>query len=59
MTRKDYQLIANAVNLAHWLSANDKYRLGVNQVALDLATVLERENPRFNRDLFLAACRGE
>jgi hypothetical protein len=52
MTRKDFELIANAVRYAG---------LGpraVLQVAESIASKLKEFNPRFNKDKFIAACGG-
>jgi len=50
MTKKDYTLIAQAIN--------DSIKKGENIVDLTMALAdkLELENPRFNRDKFLEAC---
>ena len=67
MTRKDYELIAKAVNLYfnylekmmnnglnNHLEQDNKLRLqGAESVLLRIANALEEENPRFNRDLFI------
>jgi hypothetical protein len=70
MTRKDYELIAKAVNLYfnylekmmnnglnNHLEQDNKLRLqGAGSVILRIANALEIENPRFNRARFLSAC---
>jgi hypothetical protein len=56
MTRKDYQLIADAINLSKWSSGNDIHLETIRTVAQDLATKLAQENPRFDRARFLTAC---
>jgi hypothetical protein len=56
MTRKDYQLIADAINLSKWSSGNDIHLETIGIVAQDLATKLEQDNPWFDRAKFLTAC---
>jgi hypothetical protein len=65
MTRKDYELLANAVAMearkgerSGWGSADAAraWDVAVTAVALNLADALERDNPHFNRVKFLAAC---
>lgn len=51
MTRKDYELIANVLDVAWW-GSNDQKR----HIVYDLADALGAENPRFNREIFLKAC---
>jgi len=50
MTKKDYKLVAQAIN--------DSIKKGNNIVDLTIALTekLELENPRFDRDKFLEAC---
>jgi len=48
MTRKDYELIARVIDRAKFNN--------IDQLARDLATELEKENPRFDRARFLSAC---
>lgn len=69
MTRKDYQLIADAIkgsNVHYQFTEGsestrnaDAYRNGVANVANTLAFVLSRDNPRFDRAKFLKACGVE
>lgn len=52
MSKKDYELIANAI------SSVDK-RLNADPLgdaAIAIADVMAEDNPRFDRDKFLAAC---
>jgi hypothetical protein len=66
MTRKDYQMIADAIkgSQVHYQftegseSANNAavYRNGVANVAGTLAYLFSLDNPRFDRAKFLAAC---
>ena len=53
MTRKDYEIIARALNTAQTMTTE---RAGVGVTAYLLASELAKDNPRFNRDLFLKAC---
>ena len=69
MTRKDYILIAKAMNRARPQSAakDDKDRSEKEEAevlqwvwdCLELADALQEENPRFDRDRFIAACKGD
>lgn len=63
MTRKDYVLIAAALNtakneeaLAHAPSYNNGWADGVDAAAGVLADALSKDNPRFDRARFLKAC---
>lgn len=65
MTKKDYELIAQAVELTNKTieAFNDsdspaKYdaESALGLLATILSESLEKENPRFNRSLFLKAC---
>jgi hypothetical protein len=63
MTKKDYELIAAAIAGCATVT-NKSGRLGTIETVLIskehfvnmLATELEIENPRFNREMFLTAC---
>lgn len=54
MTRKDYELIANAINDCVYPGAGD-YNT-VRLVARKVADELAEDNPRFDRNKFLGAC---
>lgn len=70
MTRKDYVLIAAAINKAHLFASTDgmtvaesaeycshKFReTAYREAARALADALGNENPRFDRGRFLTAC---
>ena len=64
MTRKDYQLIADALNSAHSAGTPAHFlndygkgrRYAVENIAHSLADALASDNPRFQRAKFLAAC---
>lgn len=60
MTRKDYILIAGALkNALNLTNGNCHHRDGVRDTAYQIAVALESDNPRFDRDHFLAVVRGE
>ena len=60
MTKKDYEIIAQAINEAmvvdhdEAMVDHDEF-YHVNNVVVGIATALERENPRFNKEKFLKA----
>lgn len=54
MTRKHYELIAGALDLAR-RNASGAERDGVDRAAEQIAAGLDRDNPRFNRLRFLKA----
>lgn len=58
MTRKDYELIAGAISHAvKNYDGEDWTMLGAGAaIARLLADELAEDNPRFNREIFLAAC---
>lgn len=59
MTRKDYQLIAEAIRpYADSLYRNrlKDMESAVETVAIRIARALEKENPRFDSDKFMEAC---
>ena len=59
MTRKDYVMIAEVIKTQIELSlkfGEDDSRYGAENIALDLATKLSEDNPRFDRARFLSAC---
>jgi hypothetical protein len=62
MTRKDYELVAKALNMRNWYDefgnvTNDHAIETRNNIARALAEALALDNPRFDRDKFLKACR--
>lgn len=67
MTRKDYELIAGAINAARRAVAMDDDPIEGMQISLDhvdfvgriLAIRLSLANPRFDRARFLRACGME
>jgi hypothetical protein len=66
MTKKDYELIAEAIAQCATVT-NKSGRVGTIETILIakehlvnmLATSLEIQNPRFNREMFLKACGVE
>jgi hypothetical protein len=59
MTKKDYELIADTFRLAESVTATSGLydaELALGLAATMLADRLERQNPRFNRELFIKAC---
>lgn len=59
MTKKDYELQAKAIALSVGVikeSGLYDAETALGLMATILADSLERENPRFNRGLFLEAC---
>lgn len=60
MTRKDYELIAGilkgAYNYEATFNDNDKGAKAIEGISHTFATMLEKQNPRFDRDRFLSAC---
>ena len=54
MTKKDYVLIANCINLTMLDNRNDKNTL--HRIANELAIRLILDNPLFNKDKFYEAC---
>lgn len=56
MTRKDYNLIAAAIARA---SQAPGYAERNKFVAMELADSLAADNPRFDRERFLKACKVE
>lgn len=60
MTRKDYRLIAGVFfyrnDMANRIQNTVARRNHYYELASSLATELQRDNPRFDRDKFLTAC---
>lgn len=63
MTHKDFVLIAGAVAAAREMSHAARHDIGAagafDDVSNQLADALAATNPRFDRQRFLAAARGE
>ena len=56
MTRRDYVAIAAELADARRYSDHPEQRLGIDAAAERIADTLARDNPRFDRKRFLAAC---
>jgi hypothetical protein len=57
MTRKDYELIAESIMTARKVQSDiGEMYVSIAHLVNTLATDLEVQNPRFNRELFLKAC---
>jgi hypothetical protein len=55
MTRKDFDLIADALNTAFVCATSAEQRRGVMKAIHNTATTLRSTNPRFDFDRFIAA----
>jgi hypothetical protein len=62
MTRKDYILLANVLRIARNNASpatqGDLSLFVIDQLTEDLCSELKRDNPRFNREHFLAVVKG-
>jgi hypothetical protein len=63
MTRKDYEAIARRLRFEretcqHWPKDMTRQEM-VDHLAYALSDVLRDDNPRFNRYLFLTACKSD
>lgn len=61
MTRKDYVAIAKAISDGQFIDLRTNGEVAVSvltraKIARQLADAMSRDNPRFDRDRFLAAC---
>lgn len=62
MTKKDYELIANRIRktkLTYSQGGTIDAWYCIQDIALALSEVLEKENPRFKKDLFIKTCGFE
>jgi hypothetical protein len=59
MTRKDYELIAAVFKAQRTEYILEHHKYAVESAVLDMADALAAENPRFDRERFLAACGVE
>jgi hypothetical protein len=58
MTRKDYEAIAKAISAVRqysYLSGMPQFQSGIDQVTGAISEVLKQDNPRFDRNRFIAA----
>ncbi len=61
MTKKDYELIARSVWRSGYVPDKNKVRQVAKTamrrlIAIDLASSLKEDNPRFDREKFMSAC---
>lgn len=56
MTRKDFIMLAEAVNEALTRFDRPNHNKAVREVAKNIATKCKTSNPRFDRQRFLRAC---
>ena len=74
MTRKDYILLAEALRVQRFRASDNSHAfrcssepaiaydsqvVGIDNATCEIADALKRDNPRFNREHFLAVVRGE
>lgn len=59
MTRKDYLLIAEAIQSARLTTKPGDANAAADIVAVEFARLLAADNPRFDRERFLTACGVE
>lgn len=65
MTKKDFELIASCVSMAHWVASVPSESKGMSKVdiveyvAVLLKSQLQQKNPRFDGGRFLKACGVE
>lgn len=59
MHKKDYEAIAEVFRDAFRFGYKGTPNEVISDLARSMAIVLRADNPRFDRDRFLAACRGE
>jgi hypothetical protein len=62
MTRKDYVLLAKVLRESKTGEFIDAFPVSGEEMRLDIigriATMLQQDNPRFNREKFITACEG-
>jgi hypothetical protein len=58
MNRKDFVAIAAVFAAAQAKVADMRGTYTLDTLAVDMANLFRNENPRFDRDRFLAACKG-
>lgn len=56
MTKKDYELVADAISLTRYDSANPEVAKALNTLTVRLANLFGEANPRFDVVKFLSAC---
>jgi len=56
MTKKDYEIIADAISLTRYDSSNPEVAKALNTLTVRLANLFDEANPRFDVVKFLSAC---
>ncbi len=58
MTKRHYQQFADMLNLlvVECAGLHVSQHVLVKHIAIELADICQRDNPRFNRERFMAAC---
>ena len=61
MTKKDYDLIATSIWRAGYITDKNAFRQKAKEdirrlIAINLASSLQNDNPKFNKDKFMQAC---
>ena len=57
MSKKYYELLANIFKYGYDLGDLKQHAI-INLMVEEFCKVAEDDNPRFNKDIFLKACRG-
>lgn len=58
MTRKDFELIAEAVRVTLEGATDDAARMALHELTANLCANLKQTHPQFNAERFAAACKG-
>jgi hypothetical protein len=56
MTKKDYELIANAILRGSWKENNEQI-ISIDNLLHEMKLALHSDNPNFNAEKFDKACR--
>ena len=56
MAKKDYKLISDVIKKHYSDRYADEGAFIIGELARELATAFQSDNPRFDREKFLAAC---
>ena len=59
MTKKDYEIVAASIKTVVDVTYDDKAKITLREVAMQIAYGFRRENERFNQLKFLKACAIE
>jgi len=57
MTKKDFEKVASIFKYGYDLGDLKQYTI-INLMLEEFCKVAEDDNPRFNKDIFIKACRG-